>query len=242
MKASKKSVKTKSNNKKQRKMPSFLKEFLEFYKENLRKKHIIVYVISLVIFFIFLAMFISSVDVTTSIEKLAVANTNTSNVSDIFNTILKQTIPSIFLVIFAGITPFIYLSVIGFAYPYVLAGDIAAIFLVNTHSYNVILMSLGAIIQIFAISLAMVAGFYYCSLSSRKFRYSQRSGFGMYDLKKSLYSIRKQEEKIKELDKKKIKKDEEIEKLNVKVPYKNLLQTFAIALVIAIIGTLIAAI
>ena len=220
---------------------NFFKDYFDFYKENFRKKHIIVYVLSLVIFFIFLAMFISSIDVTTSIETLSKTAevSKSSTIVDIFKTIGKQTLPSIFLVIFAGITPFIYLSVLGFAYPYVLALNISSTFLVNPHSYNAITMSIGAIIQIFAISLAMVAGFYYCGFSSKRFRYSQRRGFSMYDVKRQVFAMRGQEERIEKLDKEKLKKDEKMEQLNVKVPYKVLFQTFVVSLIIAIIGTII---
>lgn len=224
------------------KLPNVLQEILDFYKKNLRKKHIIVYIISLIIFFVFLAMFISSIDVTHSIETIAETVEESKNDPGIFSIILKQTIPSIFLIIFAGITPFVYLSVIGFVYPYILAQDIASIFLINTHAYSVIFMTLGDIIKILGISLAMVTGFYYCSLSTKKFRYSQRSSFGMYDLKKHLYELRKNEKKLKEIEEEKKNKDLKNEKLNVKVPYFMLLKLFIISLIIAIIGTLITAI
>lgn len=248
-KNSRKSVDKKVNNatikkdkvvrKKGKKYPKFIQEFIEFYKENLRKKHIIVYVISLVIFFIFLAMFISSIDVQTSLETVI---ENTSEKANLFSTIIKQTIPSVFLIVFSGITPFIYLPVIGFLYPYILASDIAESFLMTTHSSSVIFMTLGGIIQIFGIALAMVAGFYYCSFSSKKFRYSQRSSFGMYNVKKQIYQIKKDEEKIAKLEEEKRKKDEKMESLNVQVPYKKLFVTFIVALLIAIIGTVISAI
>ena len=234
--------KSKENNEKKRNYPKVIGEFLDFYKKDLRKKHIIVYVISLIIFFIFLAMFISSLDVTTSIATLAENAQENVNNSNVFIQIFKQTLPSIFLVIFAGITPFVYLSVIGFYYPYILAGDISSSFLITSHTGSLICMTIGAIIQIFAMSLAMVAGFYYCTISSKKFRYSQRSGFGLYNVKKQIYEIRKDEKKLAKLEEKKRKKDEKIESLNVSVPYRKLLYVFIVTFVIAVIGTLIAAI
>lgn len=234
--------KRKKNNNDKKSYPKFINEFLTFYNQNLRKKHIIVYVISLVIFFLFLAMFISSIDVTTSIEALAENAQENINKTSLFNEITKQTIPSIALIIFAGITPFVYLSVIGFCYPYLLAGEITEAFLINSQTGNLIFMTIGAIIQIFAISLAMVTGFYYCTISGKKFRYSQRRGFGLYNVKKQLYEIKNNEEKLKKLEEEKRKKDEKIEKLNVSVPYKILIITFLISTVIAIIGTLISAI
>lgn len=220
--------------------PKCISEFLEFYKENLRKKHIIVYVVSLVIFFVFLAMFISTIDVKAPLETV-IENTQKSS-TNVFSTIIKQTIPSVFLVIFAGITPFIYLPVIGFGYPYIIASDIAESFLMTTHTANIICMTFGGIIQIFAISLAMVAGFYYCGFSTKRFRYSQRSGFGMYNVKRQLYEIKKDDKKIAKLEEEKRKKDEKIEALNVSVPYKKLFYTFVVAAIIAIIGTIISAI
>ena len=227
-------------------MTSFFNEFFDFYNTNLKKKHIIVYVISLVIFFLFLAVFISSIDVTNSIERLAESSTQAqvSTIKDILSTIFKQTLPAIFLVIFAGITPFVYLSFIGFGYSYVLALDIANAFVINPHTYNVILMTIGGIIQIFAISLAIVTGFYYCGLSTKKFRYSQRSGFGLYDFKKQVYSLKNQKEKIEKLDEAKRKKDEKTEKLNqmIKEAESVVFQVFVVAFVIAVIGTIISAI
>lgn len=225
-----------------KKIPKVFKDFITFYNENLRKKHIIVYVISLIIFFMFLAMFISNIDVTTSIEIIAQNAKQSSNEYNVFKEIIKQTIPAIFLTIFAGITPFVYLSVIGFYYPYILAGDIAHLFLMTSSNGNLIFMTAGAIIKIFAMALAMVTGFYYCSISSKKFRYSQRKGFGLYNVKKQIYEIKNNEEKLKRLEEDKRKKDEKIEKLNVNVPYKNLGIAFIISSVIAIIGTFIAAI
>lgn len=230
---------TKNSKKKEKKYPKFINEFLSFYNENLRKKHIIVYVISLVIFFIFLAMFISTIDVQTSLETVI---ENTNNKANLFNTIIKQTVPAVFLIIFAGITPFIYLPVIGFLYPYIMAGEIAESFLMTTHTSSVIFMTFGGIIQIFGIALAMVAGFYYCSFSSKRFRYSQRNGFGLYNVKKQIYNIKKDEKKLAKLEEEKIKKDKKTESLNVEVPYKKLFITFIVSLLITVIGTIISAI
>ena len=49
----KEEVKNKVDTKSQNKVVQFLNEYWQFYKENLRKKHIILYIIGLVIFFAF---------------------------------------------------------------------------------------------------------------------------------------------------------------------------------------------
>ncbi len=217
-----------------------IKEYFSYYNKNYKKKHMIFYIISLIVFFIFLSVFISSIDVTGQLQNIN-ANANQFNVN-ILNTILKEDIPISFLIIFAGITPFIHLPIIGFLYPYILAGNVANLFMVSSHHVNLILMTVGSVVKIFAVSLAIVAGFDYCSYSSKKFRYSQGMSFGVQDLKRHYYTIRDNKEKVEEIDLHKKEKAEKKEKLNVKVPYKMLFYTCLISIIIMIIGTLITAI
>ena len=217
---------------------SQLKDYFQFYNTKLKKKHIIVYVISLIIFFVFLSIFISSIDVTKQFSKIAEEASKTQVGTNIFIQILKDDIFTVFLVIFAGITPFVYLPAIGFIYPYILAGDIAGLFS-SQGTVNLICTTLGCIIKIFGIALAMVSGFEYCKHTTKKFRYSQSSNFGVLDVKRHYYEIKNDEENVKKIDEQKTKKQEKQEKLNVKVPYKMLLYSFVISSVILIIGTII---
>ncbi len=217
-----------------------LKEYFSYYNKNYKKKHMIFYIISLILFFIFLSIFISSIDVTAQLQNIS-ESVEQFNVN-ILNTILKEDIPISFLIIFAGITPFIHLPIIGFLYPYILAGNIANLFTISSHYANLIFMTVGSVIKIFAVSLAIVAGFDYCSYSSKKFRYSQGMSFGVQDLKRHYYTIRNNKEKVEEIDLQKNEKAQKKEKLNVKVPYKMLFYTCLICIIIMMIGTIITAI
>ena len=186
----------------------FFNEFLREYNDKLKKQHIIIYVICLVLFFIFLAFKISNINVTQNFELVSGA-LNTSD-KTVLLSLLKESVISIFLVIFAGITPFIHLPVLGFAYPYVLAANIAEKFMITGSRIDIVFMTIGSIIQVISISLAITLGFYYCSFTTKKFRYSQRSGFGIDDLKRQVYTIRKNEESLEKLEIERQKKREKI--------------------------------
>ena len=104
---------------------------------------------------------------------------------------------------------------------------------------NVVIVALGIIIQLFGFGMAIAAGYYYCSLSSKRFRYNQSKGYSMDDVKKNFYSATKKNEKLDKLNKKMEEKAKQKEKLNVKVPYRMLLESALFAFIIVLIGTLI---
>ena len=136
-----------------------------------------------------------------------------------------------FIIIFAGITPYCFLSVLGFSAMYNIASKVAEIYVVKGSMIGLILNCVICLIASIAYSLCIASGIYYCTLSSKKFTYTQKKGFKFVDLKLSIYKLRKNEKKIAEIEEKKIKDAEKTEKLNVKVPYINL----AISLIIAIV-------
>jgi hypothetical protein len=219
---------------KERKFPPIVSEYISFYKENLRKKHAILYIITMVMFFAILSLSISKIDVSTTIQNLGKQSINASVLS-----ILKDKAILVFMIIFAGITPFVYIPVLGVFSSYMLANDIVKIFSIPNSSGNIILMSIGAIIEIFGIALAISAGIYYCGLSSKKFRYDNSKSFGLLDLKKAIHTITKNNKKVEEVDQEIINKNIKKEKLNVKINYKCLLFSFILSFVIVTIGAII---
>ncbi|MEG2310419.1 MAG: hypothetical protein RSB76_00345 [Clostridia bacterium] len=227
--------------KKSSKIIMVLKEYIKFYKENIMRKHISVYIISLILFFICLAFFISSASPIVSIQQMATNVTSLPKI-DIVDVLFKQNIPIVFLIMFAGITPFVYLSVIGLSVSYVMAQNIATVFSATSHNANLILMTISAIIQIFAYALAIAIGMYYCKLSTKKFKYYQTGGIGINNFKQKYYQLRGNEKKIKEVEKNQKQKDLKREKLNIKIPYLNFLISFVICCIIVAISTLISAI
>ena len=155
--------------------------------------------------------------------------------SNIFMTIITEKIPVAFLMVFSGVTPFVYIPVIGIcAYPYMLA-----IQLMNMSVINMILACIGSVIQIFGISLAISGGIYYCKNSSKRFRYNQSTTFGLDDVKLQVYEATKKEEKLDKLKGKLQVKREKREKLNVKIDYKSLIITAIISIIIVAVAALI---
>lgn len=210
-----------------------LKHYMKFYNENLRFKHIIITIIMLILFFIILNFTLNKY------ENIGQEIKNITTQKSILNMIVKEKAPLAAIIIFAGITPFAFLSVLGMIYSYILASNLCRIYLVSKSVIVLIIGSVSAIIQIIGMGISIATGIYYCIQSSKKFRYSQYVSFGLKDVKSTYYQMRNNEEKLKELQEKEYKKAKKREKLNVKIPYINLIISFVITMVFLIIGAFI---
>ena len=106
-------------------------------------------------------------------------------------------------------------------------------------SYNLILMLIGAIIEFVGFSLATASGFAFCSYSTKRSKYANKSTPTFLDFKKEIYSLTDNKKKLKELENKKKQKAKKIEKFNVKTPYAFIFTSFIISVIIILIGTFI---
>ena len=204
-----------------------------FYKDHIALIHLIVFIIGAALFVVtFFSTFIKIKNGQTVID----GTTTTKSVLDM----LKEDALISFVIIFAGITPYCFLSVIGLIQ-----------ILLNVQQYalryalgNGFMLTsfLGILLQVIGITLCVAVGLYYCRLSTKKRKYYNQSGFGMDDIKASIYDLRKDENKLKELQQKRGEKARKIQEANVKIPYFNFLLLGIIGFVVEVIGTLIAAI
>lgn len=214
--------------------------YFKFYKEKLMRKHIIVYIICLVVFFVMIATLISKINSTPNIAELAQKAKEVSEDSNgVFSLIITKKIPLIFMIILAGIAPYFFIPVIGIASSYSLACDIVTNFNVLTGKASVIPMCIGAIIQLIAVGLSVVTGIQYCLLSTKRWRYSRNQDYSMLDFKRTFYEATGNKKKLKEVAKKKEEKTAKNEKNNVTVPYGYFVISFLISTVIIAIGTII---
>ncbi len=221
------------------KKDSFLKEILSFYNENLRKKHIILYIICLLVFFVIMTIYLNNSNIEQEIKNnMAVVNTESqSSIKNILDAILVEKLPLTALITFAGITPFVFIPVLGVLNSYIFAVRIVRAFYIS--NVNPTILAIGCVIQLFGYALAIATGIYYCSLSSKKFRYRQGNSYSFSDIKKKFYTITQNKKKLNEINKKMKQKIKNNEKLNVKVPYKMLVIVTVISFLIVTIGTLI---
>ncbi len=211
---------------------SMLKNYFTFYKKNLRRKHMIIYILSLVLFAFFITSFKS--DLTAMNQLLSQIGDNKEE-TNIFMLILRNKIPLAFLLTFSGVTPYIYIPMMGIiGVPYLLA-----LGLMNMSVVSLVISCIGAIIQIFGYSLAIAGGIYYCNLSTKRYRYNQTNLFGLDDIKMQIYEATKKEEKLNKVKERRQAKIEKKEKLNVKIEYKKLLITVIVSIIIVVIATLI---
>ena len=210
-----------------------IKKYLEFYNKNIRRTHIIVYIICMIIFLIAVNSYISNIDITNTFTNDI--NTNRSLISIIF----REKVVMIFLIIFAGITPFIFLPLIGLISAYNLAVSVGGLFVLHSSNIGNILGCIGAIIQMFGFSLAIAVGCYYCALATKKYRYNFKGGITFSDIKKTLYKSTNNKKKFDDEIRKENERNQKREKLNVKIPYINIAIFGTVSFAITTMGTII---
>lgn len=204
-------------------------KYKKFYEENLKIKHIIIFLIMLILFFIMISFYLKNI-----------ANlTNTIDIEKISIRGIKEKISLCFIIIFAGISPFVFLSAIGILGSYILAIDIISLYLIDRNIICLIVGSLSSVIQIGAISLCVATGIYYCIQTTKKFRYTQHMSIGFKDIKKAFYEIKKDNQKLEKLLEEEKKKAIKREKLNVKVSYFYFCISFVISVIFILIGELV---
>ena len=229
---------TSNNVKSIKKSKNFFKdslvEYKKFYDENLKFKHIVITIIMVILFFILLKFQLDGLE---SVKNSSSVSSNFT-AKTFWQAIVKDELLLNFIMIFAGLTPYIYVSVIGVFASYSLVLDFATAYVLNKGFFNVLIFGIGAIIQIVAYALSIATGMYFCKISTKRAKYSQVSFFGYTDFKKAIYQIRKDEKKVELMDEQKREKMEKREQYNVKVPYKMRAISFIISMVISIIGTI----
>ncbi|MCX8074895.1 MAG: hypothetical protein N2749_04845 [Clostridia bacterium] len=246
----KKVAKNKSNsqsNKKEGSLPKssfkkYMGNYFKFYKTNLMRKHIIIYVLCLVLFAILLSLFINNISTSNALNDQITNLDKVTSIKDtnIFSLIVKEKIPLVLVVIFAGITPFLYIPILAvFGASYILAYDIGVIIHNSTGGTSILGVTISSVLQLIGISLAAATGVYYCYMNTKKYRYSQIRSFGFNDVKARFYQMKKDDINYQNTIDKKNKKIEKNEKLNVKIDYVNMLISTVVAVMVVTLSTLI---
>lgn len=205
-------------------------EFLDFYNQKLKKIHIILLVISVVLYLI--SFYTSFSAIKQGNYSLAEGITAQGFVAS-----LKENALLDLVIIIAGITPYCFLSIIGVAQAIMCVNNLAVRYALGSSFMPTLFI--GGLIELIGVTLCIAIGLYYCRLSTKKNKYYHHSDFGMNDIKMQLYEIRKDEEKINNLNKKMEDKAKKIEECNVKIPLLNFVALGAIAFVIQFVGILI---
>lgn len=206
-------------------------ELLDFYNQKIKKMHIVLLIITVILF---------AISFYTTFSAIRAGNYTLSEgiVAQGFVDTLKENVLLDLVIIIAGITPYCFLSIIGVAQAIMAVNGLGISYaLGNSFLFT---SFIGGIIQMIGISLCVAIGIYFCRLSTKKNKYYHHSDFGMDDIKLQLYEIRKDEKKLEELTKKKEEKAKKIEECNIKIPYLNFVLLGAVAFVIQFVGVLIA--
>lgn len=208
----------------------FAKQLLNFYNGNIRKKHIILSIILLVLFIAYFG-----------IKFIQLKNGTYQNIMEVpvrgfFNMLGYEAILCL-VIIGAGITPG-FLSLLGLFQFVLVVEQLSQRYFIGKGL--VFTDFLGGLIQMVGISLCVAVGLYLGRLSSKRNKYDSSSDYGFNDLKIAFYEAKKDEKKINEIKEKKNEKIKKNEVNNVKIPYFYILLLGFIAYVVEIFGTLIA--
>ena len=134
----------------------------EFYSTKIKKTHIICMAIMIAIFVL---AFIVNIGMYKSGAKVI----SDKAVGESFFGAVQENFLMCAVVIFAGITPYFFLSVLGIAESAVIVGDMALRYAWEASFLPT--MFLGGIIQMIGFSLCVAIGIYYCRLTTRKRKY-----------------------------------------------------------------------
>lgn len=121
---------------------------LKYYKENMLRKHLIIYIICMIVFGITFAYCLNNLGATTFLESIG----HTVK----FSTIIIEFFVFLILSVLLGFIPKIRLSVMCMIYSTRLASYVANILFMST--YNKILVTVVAIISLFIISFTITIG------------------------------------------------------------------------------------
>lgn len=234
-----------------------IKESAEFYKKELKTKHLWNLVIALFIYFAVLITvsfnIISIEDLTkkylegevdTYLENETSIYENDINTTEGQNTevnkktrldAVKQQLGLAVVTVFVGLTPYVPISVIvTLVYPVVTAITVAS------HNFFIaFLMTIAVIIEIVFITLLVAIGMYWCKMSTKHFRYSQSTSFTFDDVRLQFNEAMKKDEKVEEIKKKMEQKYEKIKSLNEKTNHKQIMIFTIICVIFLSILTLI---
>ncbi|MBO5477304.1 MAG: hypothetical protein J6A15_06095 [Clostridia bacterium] len=205
-----------------------LKQIKKFYDENLKKWHIIVFIIIAILYTI---SFVG--------KMIELNNSGLSSVTSAVNPLAfgSQVRDSGFLtliMLIAGITPYVPISVFGAGQALNITTD-----MVLRSAYGLSYMPtlyVGGLIQVIGISLSVVIGLYFCKLTTKRNKFEHSTDYGMDDIKKHFYEIKKDEKKLQEIANKKEAKAKEMQSYNVKIPYLMFIILSVLAFVFEFIG------
>lgn len=218
---------------------NIFKNWLDFYKKNLFRSHLVIYIIMVILFGVILIMSLQNSSSTTLDINNEEAVKALENIN-IFKDVIQEKLLIIILIVLSGFTPFMFLPVIvSPIVSYNFAVKISSIMQIEGQTYSLTLMLISAVLQLIFMALAVATGLYYTRRATKRFRYSQSKRYTINDIKQKWYELRKQEDKAKEYEEKIINERKEKEKLNVKIDYLNIGITILISILFVFLITLI---
>lgn len=215
----------------------FMESLKDFFKKDIKKKLIIIFILSIVLMISFSQF--------NYISNKSFFEANKEEISKVviqksFFDIFKSRIYILAMTFVAGIVPYFFIPVLGFIlYLY----NISYEFLVKILEVGGLKFSFLSLIPIFldliSISIVTSIGIYFSVMSSKRFKYSSTKNYTFLNLKHQVCEMLGKEELLKKTKKQIEIRDEKQQKNNVKIKYLEMLALFGVVVLIQTISIFI---
>lgn len=217
-----------------------LKKLIRFYKENIMKKQIYIYIILIIVFALLTNMVISDIKVSTFLQnQIANLESPLLNSSNIISALFDKLL-IVALIMISGLTPYFYLPIIGtVALPYILSRDVGIIIYNSLGIVDITLLLISSVIQLLGFSLIISTGIYLCSMYTKRYKYAKSKKSSLFDVKKKYYELKGDKENLNKINDAEQLKFEKLEELNVKPDILNVAFVFLFSVILIVISTVI---
>lgn len=208
---------------------SYLKETIDFFNINLKKTFIILCVISIIIIALGVCQVASAIkgDLMVNIEKTSFGQTYITNIQVVF------------VIVFAGIVPYLYVPIIGgLAGAYTELNTLAYLIAGKGYLKATLIYVIPMLLNIAIISIAASVGVYICKSVTSGYKLDNMKHMNSTNFRLELYKLTKKDKKQKELEDKKNKKIKELENQHKKIDYFQVFNITIILFIIQLIATI----
>lgn len=218
------------NSKKQKTIIN-LKDTVNFFNENLKKKTVVMFIILTLISIVFV------VPITNELKAIG-ETTSTLDVS-LWN-FIRDKILILLMTLIAGVVPHMYIAIIaGIGYVYQALIEYAYIILDKGVWLGIVILIIPFILNLVCISIITALGMYLCKINTNKFVLGQQRNMNFNRFRLELARATQNTEKEKQIQKKIDEKEEKLKCKDTKIKYKEVLTIFGIVCILQLISSLI---
>lgn len=208
-----------------------LKDIVNFFNENLKKKTCVLFIIFAAMSVILFIPFVREV-------KQSVGTNGELDIS-LLN-FIKDKIFFLVVTIISSLVPHVYMSVLsGMGYIYQTLGEYAHIMVDKGYFFGFLIVIIPVLLNLICISICTALGMYLCKINTNKFVLGQQRNINFNTFTLELAKITRNKEKQKKIQKKIDEKEAKLRNKDIDIKYKEVLTIFGIICILQLISSLI---